>query len=174
MRTKYFNFGFLDFSGLTAELSYDLPLGKLGKLGLTANYFHLHKSNFSISGSDLTEVAGTVGASKHSANAMINWSKGSFSWFWNAIYISDAVFSNADTATTRDITGVDDWWMFHTGVAIDVNDRMRLQLNVDNVFDIAPPKYSIQAHGGGGIPGISTYYSGVLGRYFTVSARMRW
>lgn len=173
MRTGYTNAGFLDFAGLTAELSYRLPLGRAGTLSLSANYFYLDHSDLSVTGSDLTEVAGTIGSSRHTANAFLNWTKGPFSWFWNVQYQSGAVFSNADTPTTRDIKGISASWMFNTGIAYDVDNRLRLQLNIDNVFDLDPPDFSIQAHGTGGLGGIATYYPHVIGRYFTVSARMR-
>ena len=173
METGYTNAGFYTFSGLTTELTYRVPIGRLGSLDLQANYFYLKETDFSITGSDLTEVAGTIGSSRHKVNAFLTWNKGPLSWSWNIIYKSGAVFSNADTPTTRDIRRIDDWWMVHTAVAYDVSDRIRVQLNVDNLFDIAPPKYSIQAHGTGGSPGIQTYYPSVLGRYFTLSGRVR-
>ena len=58
-----------------------------------------------------------------------------------------------------------DWWLFNTTVGVKVNEQFGLKLIVDNVFDKSAP-YPVPAGGFG----TQTYFSGILGRFFRVSA----
>jgi iron complex outermembrane receptor protein len=53
-------------------------------------------------------------------------------------------------------------------VSGDVAPHLTLRLIVDNVLDTKPPRYAIAASGD-----TETYYSGIIGRSFKVSASAR-
>ena len=168
LRTGYVNAGALAFAGLTANLTYAFNLADIGRFALGVNYQYTDKLQVSVTGTDFNENAGEIGNSKHRVNANLAFSRDGFRWFWQAQYLDGAVFDNSDQANTRDVRGVGDWVVFNTSASIDVEKNFTLTLAVDNVFDRDAPRYSSL-----GNAGINTYFSGLLGRTFTIAARTR-
>ena len=76
------------------------------------------------------------------------------------------MFDNNDDATSKDILGVDSWWVLNTSIAYRYNDQTSFQLNIDNLFNEQAP-HPATASG----RGISTYFSGVQERYVTFTVR---
>jgi iron complex outermembrane receptor protein len=66
--------------------------------------------------------------------------------------------------------GVGNWWVSKLTMGYQYDRRLKVQLVVDNVFDKQPP-YPLPATPYG--PDFFAYWSGLLGRYFTVQASYR-
>ena len=75
-------------------------------------------------------------------------------------------------SNTSQITGVGNWWVNDVTLGYSPIPNLKVQLVVDNVFDRQAP-YPLPAtpptaNDPGG-SGTSTYFSGILGRYFVLS-----
>jgi iron complex outermembrane receptor protein len=174
MRTGFLNAGLVDFAGLTADLAYDMSLGRFGDLRVGVNYFFLDTLDFSVTGTDFNPAAGERNSSEHRGTVNMVYTKGPFRWLWQTQYIGEAVFDLTDNANTRDLRGVDEFWLFNTGLAYEWSDNLSLQLNVDNVFDEEPPFGSmVGTLGGSANQAPATYFSGVLGRAYGLTARIK-
>ncbi|KWV92526.1 TonB-dependent receptor domain-containing protein [Erythrobacter sp. AP23] len=170
LRTGYVNAGSVNFAGITANLAYRFGLGDLGDMSLSANYQYTDKLEVSVTGTDFNKNDGEIGNNKHRVLANMQFrSNNGFGVFLQGQYLSDAVFNNDDGPTTRDVSGIDDWWLFNLSLSQDIGNQFVLRFNVDNLFDAAPPLYS--SLGGGA--GINTYFAGLLGRSYSVSAKVR-
>jgi iron complex outermembrane receptor protein len=165
--TGYVNAGSVHFAGLTANMGYSFDIGKLGRLALNANYQYTKTLDFSITGTDHTENAGQIGNSRHKASASLTWVKNGFTLFGQGIFIGKAVFDNSDKATTRSVSGVGNWIVFNMATSYDIQKNLSLQFSVNNVADRGAPPYSVLS-----TSGITTYFAGILGRTYSVSARM--
>ncbi len=168
LRTGFVNAGSVQFAGLTANLTYGFGIGKLGNLTLGANYQYTDKLTTSVTGSDFDEDAGEIGNSKHRGAANINWEKDGFNLFWQAIFIGKARFDNSDAPGSREVSGVGNWTVFNAAASYEVQKNLQLRLSVDNVFDRSAPRNSVVDD-----IGVVTYYSGLIGRTYTLTARMR-
>jgi outer membrane receptor protein involved in Fe transport len=172
-QSGYVNISQIKFSGLQTAISYDTSLGNLGNLRLALNHLYTDENTVTRGTANPTPRAGEIGFNDHRATASLTWSKGRGAWFTQLRYLSSAVFDNADQAFTRDVSGVDDWYVFDTSFSFDLTDRINLRFNIDNVFDEEAP-YGATANwtGSGQAHGVVTYYSGILGRMvgFTVRA----
>jgi len=167
--TGYVNAGFVKFAGLTANVSYTFGIGNAGRIALNANYQYTDKLDFSVTGTDLTRQAGQIGNSKNRGSASMTWTKDGFSLFGQGIFIGKARFNNADAPDTRDISGVGNWTVFNSAIGYDVQKNLELRLTVSNLFDRGAPRYSVLGTSGSGI---STYFAGLLGRSYALSARI--
>jgi iron complex outermembrane recepter protein len=175
MRIGFANAGSVRFSGVTANIAYGLDIGRWGRLGVGGSYQYTDKLQTSITGSDFDENAGEIGNNQHRATAGVTWSYGDLRWFVQGQYLSSAVFDNADNELTRDVKGLDAWWLFNSALSYTFASRLTLQLNVDNLFDTDAPRYA--AVGGGSDPnsgfGISTYFAGLMGRSYMAAVRYK-
>jgi iron complex outermembrane recepter protein len=166
LTTRYQNAGSLKYEGLTADVNYAVPLGSSDTLILTANYLYTKSNQLSVTGTDRSDFAGQIGNSNHRLSGSLAWQHGAYGFFLQGRYFSSAVFDNQDTPTSRDVSRLPGWTVFNTSLSFDLNKGLKLQLSVDNVFDVKAPRYS-SASGGSAY---STYYQGLLGRYMSVRA----
>jgi outer membrane receptor protein involved in Fe transport len=166
--TGYQNVGQVEFSGLLSTVNYAMDLGEYGTLNLNANYTYTDNHTITTGGGNPNRNDGEIGESKHRATVSATWMNGRWTVFNQVRWLSDAVFDNLDDATSKDILGVDDWYVFDTSVAYELNDSTSIQFNVDNLFNEAPP-YPAVASGAG----ITAYFPGILERYTTVTLRTR-
>ena len=166
--TGFVNVGLVEYAGLQTVISYALPIGQYGDLAMTLNHLYTEEHLETPGSGNTLRLDGQIGESRDRVTATVTWSVGDWRWFNQLRWLSSAVFNNADDENTRSIRGVSSWTMYDTSVAYALNDDIDLQLNIDNVFDEAPP-YPAMASA----LGPTTYFSGVLGRYasFTVRAR---
>jgi outer membrane receptor protein involved in Fe transport len=81
-------------------------------------------------------------------------------------WIDGAVFDNADDEFTRTVPGVGSWFVMDAGVLYAVTDNIDVQLTIDNLFDRDMP-WPAAADA----LGETTYFTGVMGRYATLTAR---
>ena len=80
-------------------------------------------------------------------------------------YVGKGRFDVDEATNARDIRGVGDWVVFNGTVGYDIDDSYSLKLIVDNIADRKPP-----APFTGTYQATQTYYSGIVGRSFRVSA----
>ncbi len=179
IRPGFFNEAHLITNGVTADFRYeaDVPFasvpGSLGTLTLNTNYYLQNRGALYIGDSDYMTIGGTIANSRHQATIDLAWRRGGLHADWSVLFVSHAAVDNAlppDYASTERVGG---WWLNNASVAYEFGRHFRAQLNVDNVFDkeppyplpVVPPNFT-----GGGI---RRYFSGVMGRYFILSAAYR-
>lgn len=169
----YFNAAVLNFKGLTVDANYSLPLdrvglsGNAGTLGFRVNYLYVDTLEQRVGTGDLNTTRGNIGNPAHSGTANVTYANGGFNALVQLQYFGKSRFDVNEAANSRDIPGVDAWTLTNATIGYDVNDRFGLKFIMDNVFDVKPP---FPAPAGGGTV---TYYSGILGRYFRVSAQVK-
>jgi iron complex outermembrane recepter protein len=172
LRTGFLNAGVVDFAGLTADVSYDTDLGRMGALSLGLRYFYLDRLDISVTGSDRNANAGEISSSRSRAAAQLVHRKGPVRSSLHARYVGPAVFDRNDGPQDRSIKGVDAFWVFNAGVGYAFTDSVTLQLNVDNLLDQQPPYPGMAGTLGAGANGaVATYFPGVLGRSYALSLR---
>ena len=172
IQTGFANAASRDFQGLIAELAWRVPtpfLGSGSRIDLGVNYLYNDQLEFRVGQGDLTTLRGSIGYSKHQFTANARYQHDDFSWLIQAQYLGAAVYNPDEPAANRDIPGVGSVVFFNTTLSFNVAERFDLRFIIDNVFDTDPP---FPAPGGGGGAAV-TYFDGVLGRYFKVSARVR-
>jgi iron complex outermembrane recepter protein len=174
VKTGYANAGYENFNGITSEFDYSYTLpNQYGALDLRINYFFNNRLNQQVGVADVEKFAGAIGYSKQRAVANLGWSRGAFSALWQTTFVGPAVWDNSLSSTNTPQQGVGAWWVHNVTLDYDATSRLRVQFVVDNVFDkqapfplpASPPNSTLL------IPNaIETYFSGILGRYFVLSA----
>ena len=167
MRTGFANAASFDFAGLTAEIAYRRKIDADTTLGLSLNYLYVDKLETQVGSGDVDTGRGEIGDPKHSFTANINVDHGPVNFLWQTQYFGKGVWDADAAPDAYEINGVGDWWLFNASLGFDVTEKFEMRLIVDNVFDKKPP-FPAPAAGG-----TITYYSGVLGRYFRVSGKVK-
>ncbi len=167
-RTGFVNVGLVEFAGVQTVLSYDIELGNFGNIILDLNHLYTEKHIETPGSGNSRQLSGQIGYSENRVNLGGTWTKNQWTVFGQLRWLDGAVFDNPDDEFTRDVSGVDDWFVADMSVVYAFNDEFDLQLNIDNVLDEDPP-YGAMAD----FAGITTYYPGVRGRYLTLTARMQ-
>jgi outer membrane receptor protein involved in Fe transport len=168
MTTGFQNLGLIEFAGLQTAMSWATSLGDYGDLDLSLNHLYTDKQHETPGSGNTVRLEGTIGRSKHRVTASATWSLGDWRVFNQFRWLDGAVFDNADGEFTRTIPGVGSWLVVDTGIRYALNDNIDFQLNIDNLLDREMP-YPAAAD-----PlGETTYFSGVMGRYATFTARAR-
>lgn len=168
----YYNAATYKVQGLTATAAYKLGLERLGAtnagtVGLSVNYFYRDKLEQQVGTGDIDHQAGEIGYPRHSGTANLTYENSGFNALFQAQYFGKGRFDIDEAENSRDILGVGDWWLFNGTVGVNVNRQFGVKFIVDNIFDKKPP-YPAPAGGG-----TTTYYSGILGRYFRVAANVK-
>ncbi len=172
IREGYFNAASYKMAGLTVTAAYRLPLERIGVggggvVGLSGNYFYRDKLETQVGTGDIDHTAGEIGYPRHSGTANLTFDNDRFNLLLQGRYIGKGAFDIDEAPNARNISGVGDWVVFNTTVGMKVNEQFGLRFIVDNVFDRAPP-YPAPAGGG-----TTTYFSGILGRYFRAAATVK-
>ncbi|MBB4154915.1 outer membrane receptor protein involved in Fe transport [Sphingomonas jinjuensis] len=173
IREGYFNAASYEVRGLTVTAAYRLPLSRIGlgdnagALGLSGNYFYRDRLQTQVGTGDINYDAGEIGYPRHSGTANLTYDSQVFNLLFQGRYIGKSRYDLNEAPNARNIPGVGDWWVFNTTLGIKAADNFDLRFIVDNVFNAKPP-YPVPAGGG-----TTTYFSGILGRYFRVSATAR-
>jgi len=169
IREGFYNAARTKSAGLQATLSYRLPLDRIGvrdagAIGLAVNYFYRDTLETQVGTDDIKHIAGSIGYPRHSGTANLSYEGNRFNLLLQAQYIGKGRFDMDAAPNATDITGVGDWWLFNATVGAKVNERFGLKLIVDNLFDATPPYPAPLGNG------TRPYFSGIMGRYFTVAA----
>ncbi|HEY2782394.1 MAG TPA: TonB-dependent receptor [Steroidobacteraceae bacterium] len=175
VKTGFANEGFQTFNGVQTQFDYsfDLPgAGRFGAMDVRLNHFFMNHNTQSVGSSDFLVLPGQIGFSKHKAVLDLTWSKDPIFALWQTRYIGKAAFDNTLSSTNSQITGVGAWWVNDLTLGYSPVPNLKMQLVVDNVFDrqapfplpATPPNANDPAGSG-----TSTYFSGIMGRYFVLS-----
>jgi outer membrane receptor protein involved in Fe transport len=139
----FVNAGLRTFRGTTidAEWNGDLPWGQLGVTG----YLYLPQEDIIKIQESIDDEQGEIGNSDVQAQVNLRFTRNNWSTLWQTRYTGEARINNEDEPTTRDILTIDPQWLFNAAFAYDVSDVLRLQLNINNVFDEEPEPAAIAA-----------------------------
>ncbi|HWK34620.1 TonB-dependent receptor domain-containing protein, partial [Sphingomonas sp.] len=172
IREGYYNAASYETAGLSVVAAYRLPLNRIGVnnggvAGLSINYFYRDKLEQQVGEGDINHLAGEIGYPRHAATANLTYESNGFNLLFQARYTGKGAYDVDEAPNARDIMGVGDWWLYNATVGFDVNKQFGLKFIVDNLLDSKPP-YPAPAGGG-----TTTYFSGILGRYFKVAANVK-
>lgn len=167
IRTGYLNAASYDYSGLVAELDWRVAtpfLGSQSQVLFSGSYQYIDKLEQRVGAGDLTTLRGLIGYSKHKGTASVSYANGPFGGFVQVQYFGKAVVDPDAEPTAYEYFTRGDVAFVHASVNYTFDDQLTLRFNIDNLFDTKAP-FPTPAGGG-----VSTYYSGVMGRYFKVGA----
>jgi iron complex outermembrane recepter protein len=182
VQTGYANEGYEDFNGVTLvyDYSFDVPApnpGQFGQFDVQVNHFFENHRSLSIGAEDVTVYPGTIGESKQRGTVDFTWSKNKLYALWQVHYTGHAVWDNALPANNSPYPGVGWWAVNNLTVGVEPVSNLKLQLVVDNIFDKQPPypypSGPPNSQFAGSNQGGSTYFSGIMGRYFVLSANYK-
>jgi iron complex outermembrane recepter protein len=175
----FFNEAHLTMNGISSGLEYrfDVPFaqtpGGLGVLDWRVDYFFANHNSVTVV-DDYYDISSAVANSRHQANTSLRWAKGPVYALWHTLFVSRAVFYNGLPADYADYTGVPSWCVHDLTIGYAPGAHFRIQLLVNNLFDRQPPAPApIVPPSDYGVGGISRYFSGLMGRYFVLSASYR-
>jgi outer membrane receptor protein involved in Fe transport len=139
----FVNAGLRTFRGTTidADWSGDLPWGQLHVSG----YLYLPQEDIIKIQESIDDAHGEIGNSDIQAQLNLRFARNNWSTLLQTRYIGEAKIDNEDIATSRDVLTVDPQWLINGAFIYDVSDMLRLQLNVNNVFDEQPDPAAIAA-----------------------------
>ena len=185
-QTGYVNAGNRHFTGIAtgADYRFDVPAfggteGSLGNVDVRANYLDTRRLTTQVGSVPVQEVAGQL-AANGSANGQIK-SRGTldvayqlkqFGWSWQAQYLGPANFNNQNPTDQQQYAGVSHWWVVNSTLSYIFPHDITTRLVVDNVTNKEPPFPAIAGSGGNYTTAVNQYFTGVMGRYFLLSADM--
>ena len=162
----FVNVALLEYKGVQSSLDYATGLGDYGDLRISMNYLKTATFDRTPGSGNREELAGRIGYSKDRITASVTWGKDRWTVFNQLRFIDGAVFDNADGPETRDLSGVESFFVVDTGVSYQVNENLSVQLNIDNLFNEEAPFAAIAGTGS-----ITTYIDGYLERYASFTVR---
>jgi iron complex outermembrane receptor protein len=175
----FINAGLLHFQGFTAGLqdTFDLPR-QLGTVQFRANYLDTKTLLLEVgSAAPINEADNLSLASqatpKSKAVFDLNYMKGPFQWYWQALFYSAMDFNNQNTPTAQNILSVGRWWLINSTVTYDVTKALEVRFIVDNVFNKEPPYPALAGDGGNFNPVTSLYFAGIIGRTYLLNVDYR-
>ncbi|WP_404369999.1 TonB-dependent receptor domain-containing protein [Sphingomonas sp. MMS24-J45] len=158
----YLNADQLRYRGIVGQGQYNVPtpfLGATSTLSLGVSYQHLFELS-STSGGTKTRTEGTAGYSKDKGVVTLSYTNGGAQFFAQASYLGPAKVDNYYAADYQ-INHYNAVVFTNLGVTYELpNSSFAIRLNVDNVFDQAPPFPSTGAS--------DVYFRGAMGRYYRV------
>ena len=170
VKTSYFNSALLQYRGILVGLDFRAPtpfLGSGSRLDFAANVQHLLTLNNSASAGDLPiKNAGSIGFSKNRGVASVAYTNGGFSTQLQGNYIGPANLVPNQRDNQYSVPRVKGIVFTNFSIAQAVGKRFTLRGDVDNLFGVKPPYPSLL------LGAYSTYFPGILGRYFRVGAEV--
>lgn len=167
IRTGYVNASSYDYAGLIADLNWRIPtpfLGADSRVTLSGSYQYNDKLEQRVGVGDITTLRGGIGYSKHKGTGSLAYRNGPVGGFVQVQYFGSAVVDPDAAPTVYEYYTRDAVAYVNASVSYDFDfdfaKSVRLQLNVENVFDTGAP-FPTPAGGG-----VVTYFDGLMGRYF--------
>jgi iron complex outermembrane recepter protein len=166
--TSYFNSQQLRYKGIIASVDYRQPtpfLGQSSRVGINLNYQYLDTLTTQVTGGSAPVINdNSVGYSRHKGVATMTYDNAGFTGQVQLNYIGKA---RIDPNSSRDFYAIPTVKAFiftNLSLSYNIAKRFTLRGSVDNLFDVKPP-FPFPASGGS-----STYFQGILGRYYRVGA----
>jgi outer membrane receptor protein involved in Fe transport len=136
----------LTVSGLVANVEYGFNLADLGfsanagRLRARLDWYYEDAAYQVTAVGARTDFPGTVGEPRNQVVLGVNYLRGPFTFFWQTQYQSSVVFSRTDTAESRDILQLGDYYLHNASVAFQLpSKKTTLRLALSNVLDDAAP-----------------------------------
>ena len=168
LQTGFVNVGLVEFKGLQSSVSWVTGLGNYGDLNVSLNHLYTDEQLETPGSGNTVRLDGQIGRSKHRVSANTTWSIGDWKLFNQFRWLDGTVFDNSDDEFSRTVPGIPSWFVWDAGILYALNESIELQLNIDNLLDRDMPYPAA-----GSAFGETTYFSGVMGRYATFTARAR-
>ncbi|WP_162789182.1 MULTISPECIES: TonB-dependent receptor domain-containing protein [Sphingomonas] len=166
--TSYFNSAQLRYKGVIASIDYRRPtpfLGAGSRVGVNVSYQYLDTlTNQANAGDAPTIIDDSVGYSRHKGILGLSYDTRAFSGQLQFNYVGKAKIDPNASADFYSVSTVRPFIFTNLSLAYNVGTRFTFRGSVDNLFDVKPP-YPYPASGG-----TSTYFQGILGRYYRVGA----
>ena len=168
---NYINIADELFRGFQGELTYRLPLSRIGMpvsagtLSFTANYLHTFKHDQQTGEGLPTQIVGNVANPSDSVSGSIDWAQKPFDWLWNVTYYGpSAVALNVAQGTYTPSTQPA-YWMFDTSIGIKATENINFRVVINNVFNrgISSP-YAFDSN---------REFEAIIGRSFKLNAQMK-
>ncbi|WP_162806586.1 TonB-dependent receptor [Sphingosinicella terrae] len=141
----YFNSATLDFAGIIGEIDYRIPIPNIAsdrpafiRLGLKAFYIDRFRSQAS-GAAPILEAAGTVGTPEWRLNGRVGFNFDPVDIDLQVIWNSDTVGDLDATIEDTPINEYGDYTIVNGTVGFAVNDNVRMQVSVRNLFDADLP-----------------------------------
>jgi outer membrane receptor protein involved in Fe transport len=167
----YVNAGLLEFTGIQSALDYTFALpGKWGSVRAGVMYLDTQRLTSIVGSASPSYLAGEIGTSKSKGNIDLRYMNRGFFWDTQAVFIGSAVFNTSYLPNTLEYNGVPSWWLINSTVGMQFTPHFGMQFIVNNVFDKEPPFPALTGAAVGYTAAVSTYFQGVLGRNFLLSA----
>lgn len=170
IQTGFANAATQNFRGLIVDLGYSIPtpfLGDHARIAFQGNYQYTDELVLRVGQGDRTTLRNAIGYSPHKANANLYYTVPGFTWAWQWQYFGPTRVDPDEPANNRDFPNVGSVSFFNTTLAADVAKSFTLRLVINNLFDARTP-FPTPAGGG-----TTTYFDGILGRNFRISATAR-
>ena len=174
VRSGYLNASSIKYQGLLAGIAYTIPtpfLGATGKVSLNGQYQYVDKLERRAGTGDITTIGGTICFSKHKATANVDYNSDTLSLQLQAQYLGPARFNTDEPTTARDIGGIGGVVFVNASAAINIDKRLVLRMAIDNLLDRGVPYPALADPNG---QATRTYFSGIIGRSFRMSATVRY
>lgn len=166
--TSYFNSAQLQYKGVVGSLDYRRAtpfLGTGSKVGINVSYQYLDTlTNQVTAGANPNIVDNSIGYSRHKGILSLSYDTRAFSGQLQFNYVGKAKIDPNLSPDFYSVATVSPFIFTNLSLAYNVGTRFTLRGSVDNLFDVKPP-YPYPASGG-----TSTYFQGILGRYYRIGA----
>lgn len=148
-RTGFYNTSTLEFAGLIAAAEYRFDIaehlpraGVPGAMRLSAKMFYTDTyESRAQPGAPLIDSVGEISVPEFRGNFAVGYVNGPLDLDLQAIWTSAVVVDNLATIENlpADLLGIDDYWRFNGAIGYRINERVRAQLAVSNLFDAEVP-----------------------------------
>ncbi|MEG9268929.1 TonB-dependent receptor domain-containing protein [Qipengyuania sp. Mu-71] len=167
IRTGYLNVASYDYQGVIADLRWTEAtpfLGADSRISLRGSYQYIDKLEQQVGTGDLSTFRGSPGYSKHQATVGVTYENNGFGAFTQIQYIGENVVDPDAAPTSYQFFERDEIVYMDAGISFHTEDDFTFRFIVENLFDRSAP---YPAPTGGGL---TTYFDGIMGRYFKVAA----
>ena len=176
-----FRLGFLNaaerrFSGLLADVQYKFSLGSLGLPGsmtIGGTGFYTRRNEQRINRGDLDILAGERGFEKYKVQGNFQYAVDGFSALWQVLYTSSGKIDAQASSELRDPGTFGAFWQHDLGLSMDVNRNLSVRFTVTNIFDAMDDAERITAKATNAVIGGANLFSNLIGRSFSVGAKVR-
>ena len=132
----FVNAGQRTFKAYTMEVLYSRDMWN-GQFDVNGSLINIRENKTVVLGAP-DEDAGEIGSPDWQANLTFRFSRDKWSAMLQPRFIGSAVRSLDDAPDRWSVKDEDDVWIFNGGFRYDVTETMRLQLNINNIFDELP------------------------------------
>lgn len=151
-RQGYINSSSLEFSGLIMAAQYNSPLSDIvsswkdaGRINVKGTVFYRNRYDVvNFAGQPAVEAAGTIGLPEYQARLNLGYRYHGFNTAWQILWNSSVVISNTATIEDYPDYSIPSYTLVSATFGYQLNDNLRLQLVINNVFDKKLPVVAIE------------------------------